>query len=399
MVMPPERSDPARRRPGRALAALSRRPLRLAAAGLALCTAAGIGASALGSPGAAATSVVTLRSRAATIARQIDTLQTKLQILSEEYDQAHTRAQATATLVRADEASLVSAQRNVSADGAQLRKQAIEAYVAAGAGGGLTLSGNANALPLQQTYLAVASGGLDTAITSLHDSEHHLQVRRATLTLQERRAEQAARTIESSRRQAQLLEAQLSSTEANVNGQLATAVKAEEAIQQAAAAAAAAATARQAAAQPPVATTSPGAVPSGAGATATSSAPPTAGAPAPASGGGATAVAAAETQIGVPYAWGGATPGSGFDCSGLTMWAWARAGVNLPHSAQAQYDGIEHVSLADLQPGDLVFYASGGYIYHVVMYIGGGQAIQAETTGTTIAITPLWPGAYGAGQP
>ena len=50
------------------------------------------------------------------------------------------------------------------------------------------------------------------------------------------------------------------------------------------------------------------------------------------------------------------------------------------------------------QPGDLVFYAEGG-IYHVVMYIGNGQVVQAEDTGTVISITPLWPDAYGAGRP
>ena len=108
---------------------------------------------------------------------------------------------------------------------------------------------------------------------------------------------------------------------------------------------------------------------------------------------------AAETQIGVPYEWGGASPGVGFDCSGLAMWAWGQAGVDLPHSAEAQYESIEHISFGELQPGDLIFYASGGYIYHVIIYIGGGQAIQAEQTGTVIQITPVWGGAYAAGRP
>jgi cell wall-associated NlpC family hydrolase len=130
--------------------------------------------------------------------------------------------------------------------------------------------------------------------------------------------------------------------------------------------------------------------------------PPPVVAPAPttaaSSAGGASALHAAETQLGVPYVWAGASPG-GFDCSGLAMWAWAQAGVSLPHSAQAQYDSVEHVSLSDLEPGDLIFYADGGYIYHVVMYVGGNEVIQAEDTGTNVMYTSIPPGPYGAGRP
>jgi cell wall-associated NlpC family hydrolase len=90
---------------------------------------------------------------------------------------------------------------------------------------------------------------------------------------------------------------------------------------------------------------------------------------------------------------------SGFDCSGLVMWAWAQAGVSLPHSAMDQYETTAHVSMSDLQPGDLIFYADGGYVYHVVMYVGNGQVIQAENFGTVVMYTPIPPGAYAAGRP
>ena len=93
----------------------------------------------------------------------------------------------------------------------------------------------------------------------------------------------------------------------------------------------------------------------------------------PCRAGAGRAVAAAESQIGVPYVWAGATPGVGFDCSGLTMWAWAHAGVSFYHSAAAQYDETVHVPLSDLQPGDLLFYMEGGIIGHVTMYVGPGQ--------------------------
>ena len=117
-------------------------------------------------------------------------------------------------------------------------------------------------------------------------------------------------------------------------------------------------------------------------------------------GGGAEAVAAAESQIGVPYVWAGATPGVGFDCSGLTMWAWAHAGVSLSHSAADQYAEPMHVPLSDLQPGDLLFYREGGTIGHVTMYVGPGEMVQAMETGTNIQVTGIWTsGLVGAGRP
>jgi peptidoglycan DL-endopeptidase CwlO len=93
------------------------------------------------------------------------------------------------------------------------------------------------------------------------------------------------------------------------------------------------------------------------------------------------AVAAAASQIGKPYRWGGAGPDS-YDCSGLTMWAWARAGVSLPHSSKAQYASLPHVSLSQLAPGDLIFY--GRPIHHVGIYKGGGVMIAAPRSGQTV---------------
>ncbi len=119
----------------------------------------------------------------------------------------------------------------------------------------------------------------------------------------------------------------------------------------------------------------------------------------PAAGGAATAIAAAESQLGVPYVWGAESPGSGFDCSGLIQWSWRQAGVDLPRTAAAQYDAIAHVPLSDLQPGDLLFWGSGG-ISHVGMYVGGGDVINAPETGEVVRIQAIWnDGLVGAGRP
>ena len=97
---------------------------------------------------------------------------------------------------------------------------------------------------------------------------------------------------------------------------------------------------------------------------------------------------AAYSVIGVPYVYAGSSPEGGFDCSGLTMWAWAHAGVSLPHSSAMQYDVLPHVSLSDLQPGDLVFFYSP--IHHVGLYVGGGMMIHAPHTGAYVEKVPLF---------
>jgi len=98
----------------------------------------------------------------------------------------------------------------------------------------------------------------------------------------------------------------------------------------------------------------------------------------PSSGGAATAVAAAESVIGAPYVFGAAGPDA-FDCSGLTMWAWAQAGVSLPHSAAAQYASLPKVPLSAVEPGDIIYYDNFGA--HVAIYVGGGQIVQARHPG------------------
>jgi cell wall-associated NlpC family hydrolase len=110
----------------------------------------------------------------------------------------------------------------------------------------------------------------------------------------------------------------------------------------------------------------------------------------PSNYGGAVGVALGEQ--GVPYVWGGASP-SGFDCSGLVMYAYSRVGVSLPHSSYAQYNMGVAVPRDQLQPGDLVFFDGLG---HEGLYIGGGMFVHAPHTGTVVQVASLDAGWYAA---
>ncbi len=95
------------------------------------------------------------------------------------------------------------------------------------------------------------------------------------------------------------------------------------------------------------------------------------------------AVDVALDQLGKPYQWGGNGPNS-FDCSGLTRYAWAAAGVDLPRTSSAQYSATTRISRSELRPGDLVFYHSP--ISHVAMYIGDGKVVEAPNSGNNVRI-------------
>ncbi|MGI8333867.1 C40 family peptidase [Actinomadura scrupuli] len=119
------------------------------------------------------------------------------------------------------------------------------------------------------------------------------------------------------------------------------------------------------------------------------------------------AVRAALARLGTPYSWGGGGPNGptygvaqgsnikGFDCSGLTLYAYAQVGISLPHYTGSQYNSGVHVTRAQLRPGDLVFFYSD--LHHMGMYIGNGNMVHAPQTGDVVKISPLsghqWAGA------
>jgi len=104
-------------------------------------------------------------------------------------------------------------------------------------------------------------------------------------------------------------------------------------------------------------------------------------------------MAYAYAQLGKPYCYAGVGPGC-YDCSGLSMMAWAQAGVRMSHGSYDQMASFPRVSMDQLQVGDLVFWDG-----HVGIYVGGGAVLHAPHTGTVVQITPIWPGVIGAVRP
>lgn len=121
-------------------------------------------------------------------------------------------------------------------------------------------------------------------------------------------------------------------------------------------------------------------------------------------GGGEAALAWAKTKIGLPYIWGGVGP-AGYDCSGLTMSSWRTAGVNLARTTRDQYKQVLKISYNELRPGDLVFWSTNpnnvDAIYHVAIWAGNGQIMEASKPGDPLRVTSMrWGGTMPyAGRP
>ncbi|MBU2600772.1 MAG: C40 family peptidase [Actinobacteria bacterium] len=101
---------------------------------------------------------------------------------------------------------------------------------------------------------------------------------------------------------------------------------------------------------------------------------------------GARVVEIAKTLLGIPYVWAGEST-SGFDCSGLTKYVYAKVGIQLPHSSRMQFGMGTAVGYGDLAPGDLVFF--GNPIHHVGIYVGGGNYLHAPYTGSVVKISSM----------
>ncbi|EST20689.1 glycoside hydrolase [Streptomyces roseochromogenus subsp. oscitans DS 12.976] len=101
------------------------------------------------------------------------------------------------------------------------------------------------------------------------------------------------------------------------------------------------------------------------------------------------ALQVAASKEGSPYQWGATGPHR-FDCSGLTLYSFKKAGKSLPRTAAAQYNKSHHISAGSRRAGDLVFFHSGSYVYHVGIYAGHGKIWHAPKTGDVVRLQKIW---------
>jgi cell wall-associated NlpC family hydrolase len=315
--------------------------------------------------------VADAKAQAAALEAKISQTSMQIGTLGQQYDAAKYHEEQLQVEIGKTKDAIASQQAKVADDRVRLRKAAINAYISNGtaANSNPLFASDQRNFAAKVVYAKVAEGRLTSAVAKLTNSQDQLAVQQTKLQSQQSAAQAATASASSALQQAKTLQAQQDAALNQANSQVASLVKQAQQAKEAAQAT-----------QARAAASAPGG--NSGGPTRSYPVPP----PAP---GGAGAVAAAMSQIGVPYVWAAMSPGVGFDCSGLTAWAWGQAGVGLPHYSGAQMSASTPVpSLADALPGDLIFYGPGGSA-HVAMYIGGGSMIEAPQTGSFVHISPV----------
>ncbi|HEV3264620.1 MAG TPA: NlpC/P60 family protein [Acidimicrobiales bacterium] len=338
---------------------------------------------------ASADQISDAQAQASALTAKIAAEQQQIQSLTSQYDTATYKVGQLNTQIAASQAQLAKDQAAVNKDQGELKTHAVADYMSNGTSNQFTqmFTGDNNAAGIHNEYSAIASGNVTNTVDQLHTAQTQLKAQQDALQQQQSQATAEANAASSAKNQATQLAASDASALDGVNANIKNLVAQQQAA--AAAAAQAAANAKLASAQAAAASaqtaasrsTSSGG--SGGGGVSVSFSPPP-----PTSSGAAGAVQAAQGEIGVPYTWGGSSPSTGFDCSGLVEWAYAQVGISLPHYSGAQYDDTTHIPLGDIAPGDILFYGPGGSD-HEAMYIGGGEMVEAPYTGATVTDNPI----------
>jgi len=339
--------------------------------------------------------------RAAELEREIQANGTRVSVLDEQYTNAQLAIQHATDQIHTDEAALRAKAAQTASVRAQLAARGAELYMGAGNPSPLAALdvSNADQLGMRSQYGAAAADQDRQLLDEVQVAVEQLGLQRSTLEQARAAAVKQRDQLDAARVQIRRAASQQEQLLGQVSGNIKTLVAQIQAEQERQQEAAARLTmdriAQQEALAGQQAQATSGAPSSGNSSSAATAGPsPNVPAPSPQA---QVAVSTAEAQLGKPYVYAGSGPDV-FDCSGLTMFAWAAAGVSLPHNAEAQYEALPHVSIDQLQPGDLVFF--GAPIHHVGMFVGNGTMIEAPYTGVDVRYHSIYrPDFAGAARP
>ncbi|HEX3794450.1 MAG TPA: C40 family peptidase [Acidimicrobiales bacterium] len=384
------------------------------------------GATTTTTPGPTQAQINATKSQVATIESTLTQEEQETSVLDDRYDTAIQNLQTAQSALTTIKAALVRTKAAVAVDRHRLTNDAVKAYIYGTPQSSFTslFSSSATLGNARMQYTQQIVGNLNQARNALQVSQSHLAAQDAQeenlATQAQSEANQAKTLAASNAAEAAATKQTLSSVQGQLAAEVAQAavIQAQQAAAAAAKAASAAQAQREAAAAAAAATVAQAVGGAASGASATTAANQAAGTgrgsvgPVSGSSSGASqqesAIQAAVSQLGVPYVFGGESPGHGFDCSGLVQWAWAQAGISIPRTTESQWPALAHVSLSALEPGDLLFYYNldgDDEVDHVVMYVGSGPygtqtVIQAPFTGSTVSYSPIFTsGLIGAGRP
>jgi cell wall-associated NlpC family hydrolase len=358
---------------------MNRRAFRLVPFALVIATTA-----ALIAPGLAiADPIADKQAQAAQLDSQINDNANKLGALNEQINSAQNELdQANAAIKTADEL-VAAAKAKTNELHAEVARRAAAVYTQSSSNSGVEAldSQNAQDLSTRQKYSSLAAERDNQIVTDLAKAKEEVTLRKADAEKARQTAQDQQNAIQAQKDKLAAGQAELEALQSKVKGELAVLV--QQAEQERQAREAAAARAQYALQVANAAANAQNSV----GSKAVSATPP------PTSGKVGAVIAYAYAQLGKPYCYAGVGP-SCFDCSGLSMMAWAQAGVTMSHGSYDQMASFPSVSMDQLQPGDLVFWDG-----HVGIYVGNGSVLHAPHTGTVVQITPIWPGVIGAVRP
>jgi cell wall-associated NlpC family hydrolase len=312
------------------------------------------------------------RARANQLLKQINRISAHVNYLGQKYDLSKIKLDRIANEITNTKADVAVIKKNEKKGDAQLRAEAIFAYVTNGsaASDNPLFSKSASKIGATNVYNQLAQGNVAATLSNLKNYKIELTQERSLLASEVGRAASLARAAAKSFHSANVYQSSLNHALAQVKGTIASYIAQAEA----------AASAKE------VTSFNSQSLADG-----ITNPPPDSKAN--------IAIDTAMGYVGTPYVWGGASK-SGVDCSGLIMLAYEAAGIDFPHYSGAMYEDTMRVPLVDIEPGDLLFYGYDGD-EHVAMYVGDGKMIEAEMTGTLVHVVPvrLGYGFFGLGRP